>query len=300
MKFQKLTSISFILGVLVLLLIPSNCFAIVEATDKFYVNDYANVLSDETEKYIFENSLKLYNQTNAQIVVVTVQNLEGKDLESYATELFRSFGIGNKDTNLGLLLLLAIDERASRIEVGDGLEGLLPDGKTGRFQDNYMIPYYKENKFDEGMLNGYKAFFEEVAKEYNYDGTIESAVNVNDEIEIPEFLIILLAYKFIITMIILAIDLSDSKYKWIVFSVLEAVSIFIAYKLTHDVDATVGFAFGFIGTVFNLAAVLAEPYSGYGGYSSGGYSGRSHSYSGGHSYHGGGGRSSGGGSSRHF
>ena len=88
-------------------------------------------------------------------------------LLEYSTNLFRQFGIGDKEKNNGLLILIALEERKSRIEVGYGLEGVLPDGKTGRIQDEYMIPYFKDNNFDEGILNGYKALFKEVANEYN-------------------------------------------------------------------------------------------------------------------------------------
>ena len=79
----------------------------------------------------------LEKQTGAQIVVVTVQNLEGQSLEEYATELFRNYGIGDKEKNNGVLLLCAYEERQFRIEVGYGLEGTLTDGKTGRIQDEY-------------------------------------------------------------------------------------------------------------------------------------------------------------------
>ena len=63
-------------------------------------------------------------------------------LEDYSTQLFRNFGIGNSKLNNGVLMLIALDERQSRIEVGYGLEGILNDAKTGRIQDNYMIPYF--------------------------------------------------------------------------------------------------------------------------------------------------------------
>ena len=135
------------------------CFAMPQMTERFYVNDAANILSAETEDFIFENSKNLDTATGAQIVVVTVPDLEGRDLESYATELFRTYGIGDKEKNNGLLLLLTLKERQSRVEVGYGLEGALPDGKTGRIQDRYMIPYFRENMWDEGIASGYKAFF---------------------------------------------------------------------------------------------------------------------------------------------
>lgn len=71
--------------------------AIVKQTERFYVNDAANILSSETEEYIFKNSAKLDEATKAQIVVVTVPNLEGMTPEEYGTKLFREYGIGDKE-----------------------------------------------------------------------------------------------------------------------------------------------------------------------------------------------------------
>ena len=155
------------LALTILLIVPLNVFATVEPTKEFYINDYANILSEETEKYILEKSVALEKETTAQIVVVTVENLENDSLEEYATKLFREFGIGDKEENNGLLLLLALEERQFRVEVGYGLEGVLPDGLTGRYQDEYIIPYLKEDKWDEGIKNGYNAFYKKVAEFYN-------------------------------------------------------------------------------------------------------------------------------------
>ena len=128
-------------------------------TDKFYVNDFANVLSDETEQHIFENSKRLDEETGAQIVVVAISNLDGRDIESYTTELFREWGIGDSEKNSGLLFLVSIEDRRLRIEVGYGLEGILPDGKVGRIRDEQITPSLKDDKWDEGVLKGYDALF---------------------------------------------------------------------------------------------------------------------------------------------
>ena len=154
-----------------------NVSAIVKPTKDFYVNDYANILSNETEEYIISKSSKLAGIDGTQIVVVTVKNLEGYSLESYATKLFRECGIGDKNKNNGLLLLLALEERKFRVEVGYGLEGILPDGKTGRFQDEYIIPYLKENKWDEGIKNGYDAFYAEIVEQNNLDLSYNKPTN---------------------------------------------------------------------------------------------------------------------------
>ena len=202
--------------------------ALVPQTERFYVNDAADILSEETEDYIFEHSVALAKATTAQIVVVTVPNLEGRPLEEYATALFREYGIGDKEKNNGLLMLLALEERQSRIEVGYGLEGILPDGKTGRFQDDYMIPYFKENKFDEGMLNGYKAFYQEVAKEYNYDADVAPTVvkRENDEEESFDGLSGASVIGMIGAAIGGSIGLFIKKKKWIIFLILDLGILF--------------------------------------------------------------------------
>ena len=142
-------------------------YAIVSPKSEFYVNDYANVLTTETEDYIINTNIELQNKTKAQIVVVTVNSLDGKTIEEYATELFRKFGIGDKEKNNGVLLLCSTGDRMFRIEVGYGLEGTLTDGKTGRIQDEYIIPYLKNNNYDEGIKNGFSAVLKEICEEYN-------------------------------------------------------------------------------------------------------------------------------------
>ena len=59
MKFHKLTLIKIVVGICLFVLFPINCYAIVEPTSRFYVNDYADILTDEVEDYIFDNSVKL-------------------------------------------------------------------------------------------------------------------------------------------------------------------------------------------------------------------------------------------------
>ena len=157
---KKITTKILVVFIILINFLSINSFAIVKPTYEFYVNDYANILSEETENYIININKELESKTKAQIVVVTIPSLEGDSLEEYSTKLFRSFGIGDKTKNNGLLLLLALEEREFRVEVGYGLEGILPDGKTGRIQDEYMIPYLKENKWDDGIKNGFNAFLQ--------------------------------------------------------------------------------------------------------------------------------------------
>lgn len=63
------------------------------------------------------------------------------------------WGIGSRDKNNGVLIVVATQDRQSRIEVGYGLEGALPDGLTGRLQDDTMLPYFKQGQYDKGIVN---------------------------------------------------------------------------------------------------------------------------------------------------
>ncbi|MDR0978547.1 MAG: TPM domain-containing protein [Lachnospiraceae bacterium] len=200
---KKFKTIITLLLFVIVLLFAFPVYGVVTPTSDFYVNDYAGILSDNTKEHIIQKNINLQSQTGAQIVVVTVPNLEGRDIESYSTELFRKFEIGNKTKNNGLLLLLALEEREFRVEVGYGLEGILPDGKTGRFQDEYIIPYLKENKWDEGVLNGFNAFYKEVCSEYGIstEDIIVNSVKVQDVS--PLFNIIVAVIMIIIIFVLI-------------------------------------------------------------------------------------------------
>lgn len=168
-KRQRICFAFFLL--LFIILILSNMTSVTLATvitptSDFYVNDNAGILTTTTKQYIMNTNVELQKKTGAQIVVVTVKSLDGMSIEDYANQLFNSWGIGDKSKDNGLLLLCSYGDREFRVEVGYGLEGKLPDGKTGRMQDEYIIPYLREDKFDEGIKNGYSAFLKEVAEEY--------------------------------------------------------------------------------------------------------------------------------------
>lgn len=138
-------------------------------TREFFVNDFAGVIDSRTEEEIQNAAVRLYEQSGAQVVVVTIDSLQGESLEIYAVKLFREWGIGDAEKNNGVLILISIEDRLSRIEVGYGLEGALPDGKTGRIQDNYMIPAFKEGNYSEGILGGFLAIVQEVYNEYGIE-----------------------------------------------------------------------------------------------------------------------------------
>ena len=160
---KKLIAIfSFVLLLLIFNLIVNKSSALVKQSTEFYVNDTANIIDQSTEEYIININKKLYEQTGAQIVVVTVNNLEGMSIEDYAVELFRQYGIGDKEKNNGVLFLTALEERKVRIEVGYGLEGAITDGEAGRIISHQITPYFKNDDWNNGVNNGFNAILEKV------------------------------------------------------------------------------------------------------------------------------------------
>jgi uncharacterized protein len=89
-----------------------------------------------------------------EMAVVVIRSLDGLTVEDAAEKLFKLWAIGKKGQDNGLLFLWSTGDRKVRVEVGYGLEGTLPDGKVGAILDAYVIPKFKANQFDEGVLSG--------------------------------------------------------------------------------------------------------------------------------------------------
>ena len=121
---------------------------------KGYVNDFANVIDDRRESAIDAVVRDVARTTSAEIAVVTVSSLEGMSVERYATELFNAWGIGKKGTNNGVLVLVAPSARTMRIEVGYGLEPVLPDGLAGEIIRTSFAPRFRDGDYSAGILDG--------------------------------------------------------------------------------------------------------------------------------------------------
>ena len=158
---------------LILLILPLACTAVSAAmpspTAAFYVNDMAGVLPDAQEKSMVSAAEQLAKQTGAQVVVLTVTDLDGQEPGQYATDIARKWGVGDNKKDNGVLILLSTGDRAIEIAVGEGLEGCLNDGKVGRLIDEYAIPYYSENDFATGTEQLFHAVMNVVCEEYSID-----------------------------------------------------------------------------------------------------------------------------------
>lgn len=170
-------SFSYLFFALIFLLVPITVFAEVPEPlpGESYVHDFYDVIPEDVEQHVENLGLGLDQATGAQIVVVTVESLEGQNANSYAVEMIREWGIGSAEEDNGVLFIMEMDpnkvgDRDLYIAVGQGLEGRLPDGKIGRILDEYTIPFLMNQDVPGAVKSTYEILYSEVSEEYGYEG----------------------------------------------------------------------------------------------------------------------------------
>lgn len=139
------------------------------------INDFGGLLNQTSIDQMETVALALKKASGTDLVVVTVENLDGYPIEDYSLELFRKWGLGDQAKNNGVLLLVNKENvllgksGRVRIEVGYGLEGAIPDGKAGRILDEFVLPPWSKTNFDEGIYQGFMALAATIADEYQID-----------------------------------------------------------------------------------------------------------------------------------
>ena len=167
----------------------------------------------ELETYVNTHSKYLKEQCGAEIAVRIIPTLDGQSIEEYANNMFRELGIGDKEKNNGLLVLVSQNDKKFRIEVGYGLEGAIPDATCKRYL-NKLSTQFKEGKYSEGLLEVYSSLEQDVYNEYqiepcsgfNQDKVIKEETGISPvaySIELALFIILLVL--FIIALLALLV-----------------------------------------------------------------------------------------------
>jgi len=130
-----------------------------------YVSDFASVMDPVSRDSIDAIAGELREKTGAELAVVTLHDLGGDEIDPVAVDLYGAWGIGKKGKDEGVLILLAAQERRVRIEVGYGLEGILPDGLCGSIIRRVMAPDLAQGRIGAGLLHGVSAVTAVIAKD---------------------------------------------------------------------------------------------------------------------------------------
>ncbi|WIM12660.1 YgcG family protein [Enhydrobacter sp.] len=225
------------------------------------VVDQANVIPAETRRALESRLAGLEAKSGIQLVVATVNSLDGMEIEPYANELFRTWKLGEKTKNNGVLLLVAPKERRVRIEVGYGLEGTLTDALSKVIITNAIVPRFKTGNFGDGIVRGVDDIITVLTTDAS-DWQKRPSLRLDDEEQ-------------------------TGPMDWIIVAGLIGLVLLLA--------VSPGFRFFFFNILLSTMASSGGTYRRGGGFSGGGFPGGGGSSGGGFS--GGGGSSGGGGAS---
>ena len=133
------------------------------------VNDFAGMLSTD-ENSLLEQKLRAVNDSNSiEFAIIAIKTTGNYDIEDYALKIGRQWGIGKKDKNNGILILVALGDRKIDIEVGYGLEDRVTDGLAKRVIENDIKPAFKQKNYYEGLDKATNSLIDMVASRYQAD-----------------------------------------------------------------------------------------------------------------------------------
>ncbi len=135
-----------------------------------YVNDYAILITEKDKASMESVAKEVEEKTGAQIAVLTVKSMSPyTSIDEFGMAVAEKWKVGEKDKDTGIIIILAMEERKVRIEVGYGLEGIINDAKAGRIIDNTIMPYFRGGDFSAGLRRGVFKIADIIGTELNVE-----------------------------------------------------------------------------------------------------------------------------------
>jgi uncharacterized protein len=135
------------------------------------VHDDAHVLKQETIDRLEKKLAQYEDSTSNQIAILIVSSLDGESIEDYSIKVAEAWKLGKKNKDNGVLLLIAVEDHNMRIEVGEGLEGVLTDAISSRIIRNEMAPHFRRGDYDSGITAAMDGIIKAIGGEYTADDT---------------------------------------------------------------------------------------------------------------------------------
>ncbi len=212
---KHLILICTVTALFILMTTPVSAVSIPEPTAAFYVNDFADVISSETEKYIIEKNDALYARTGAQIVIVTISGLGGESIEKYANSIFNEWKIGSSENNNGVLFLMSVADEDYWALQGKGLENTLSAGILANYLDSNVEKYFAAGDYNGAVLGFFNSVYNNLSQQYNYSGEEQNNNTSGEEAPVSIFGLIRGLLRFIGTTGIIIV--------FIIFSVISSL-----------------------------------------------------------------------------
>jgi uncharacterized protein len=129
------------------------------------VNDYASVFTQDQARGLEAQLAQFEQETGHQVAVLTVPTLEGEDIEGFSIRVAENWKIGKKGFDNGVILVVAVKDRRLRLEVGYGLEGVLPDAIAKTITSQYIVPHFRSQDYAGGIIAGMDAVMKVIRQE---------------------------------------------------------------------------------------------------------------------------------------
>ncbi len=191
------------------------------------VIDQTNTLSLPQQQILRTALDEIYNtESHTEIQVLMIASLDNEPIEDVSLRIARKWQIGQKNTNNGAIILIALQDRKYRIEVGYGLEGVLPDGYIGNLERNIMTPYFERNDFFNGLKLVITNLGQEIAKDYKIPPR-----NANGQLSTKNAIIyVLLGIGIFVIIVILALASGNpgrvADILWFILNLITLASFF--------------------------------------------------------------------------
>lgn len=129
------------------------------------INDFAGIIPPPYKEKMDVLAQEVLTKTGATVTVATFKDIGDAQIDEFTNRLYEAWGVGKRGEDRGVMILVALKERKLRIEVGYGLEGVIPDGVAGEIRDKAMVPYLSKGEFGVGLLNGLAVIAGIIAKD---------------------------------------------------------------------------------------------------------------------------------------
>ena len=231
-----------VLAALMLAALPALAAPKVQVNTTNAVADHADILSDETEQYVNDVSIKLSDACGAQIGVYTLDELLGSTtMEGFAYDVFNAWGLGSDDLDNGVLLLLAPNEADGGdyyIMRGDGLESQLSFSTLGSLLDEYMEPYWVNGDYDTGTQKTVQALANRLCSIYGVTLDSGYAANTTARGGVDVMGMILLIFAVILAVLTFMIVSGHRKLRYLFFAAAGLVPLYVILTIARSHDVT--------------------------------------------------------------
>jgi len=252
--------------------LPAPAFAFAVPPNDGFVTDVANILSESEETQIEETLTSYKQETSNEIAVLIVQSLGGEAIADVAVQIGRKWGVGTKEKDNGILILVSYEDREVFIATGYGLEGAIPDIVAKGIIDEEIVSYFRDGDYAGGIAAGFEALKKHIGGEYTaerYSGSDSGSGFFGEFFSFWGLVMILVFVNFLVSF------LGKTKSWWLggIFGAVAGIIIAIIFSFWIVIPflAAIGFLFDFMVSKYYKKIMSSR--RGRGGWTGGGWGG---------------------------